>query len=350
MPYHAETYITNIDALNPDPIAMALAGQVILEGGLVAFPTETVYGLGANAFNAEAVARIFLAKERPANDPLIVHIHEIEQLELVARDIPELAYTLADMFWPGPLTMVLRRQPNIPDNVTAGQETVAVRLPAHPIAQELIRKAGVPIAAPSANRFGRPSPTSALHVLHDLGGSVDIVLDGGNTHIGVESTIIDLTQPIPVMLRPGGISLEELQRYLPSLAFRPRHLAEDEVAPASGMMLKHYSPNAEVLVFSGKHDAVMKAMAEKARELSATEPIGIMILDDDVFAFEGIKAHYVLLGKDKEAMAANLFAGMRDLDASEMKTILVAAPEQVGLGLAIYDRLMRAAEGKVIEV
>src|SRR5688572_15421871 len=129
MPYHAETYITNIDALNPDPIAMALAGQVILEGGLVAFPTETVYGLGANAFNAEAVARIFLAKERPANDPLIVHIHEIEQLELVARDIPELAYTLADMFWPGPLTLVLRRQPNIPDNVTAGQETVAVRLP-----------------------------------------------------------------------------------------------------------------------------------------------------------------------------------------------------------------------------
>jgi L-threonylcarbamoyladenylate synthase len=349
MPYRAETYITNIDALNPDPIAMALAGQVIIEGGLVAFPTETVYGLGANAFNAEAVARIFLAKERPANDPLIVHIHEIEQLELVARDIPELAYTLADMFWPGPLTMILKRQLNIPDNVTAAQDTVAVRLPAHPIAQELIRKAGVPIAAPSANRFGRPSPTSALHVLQDLGGSVDIVLDGGNAHIGVESTIIDLTQPIPVMLRPGGISLEELQRYLPMLAFRPRTLADDEIAPASGMMLKHYSPNAEVLVFSGEHEGVIAAMRAKAQGL-AGQQLGIMVLDSDVFAFEGIAAHYVLLGKDKEAMAANLFAGMRDLDASEIKTILVAAPEQIGLGLAIYDRLMRAAEGKVIQV
>jgi L-threonylcarbamoyladenylate synthase len=349
MPYRAETYITNIDAIDPDPISMALAGQVIIEGGLVAFPTETVYGLGANAFNAEAVARIFLAKERPANDPLIVHIHEIEQLSLVARDIPEMAYMLADMFWPGPLTMVLKRQDNIPDNVTAGQETVAVRLPAHPIAQELIRKAGVPIAAPSANRFGRPSPTSALHVLQDLGGSVDLVLDGGNTHIGVESTIIDLTQPIPVMLRPGGISLEELQRYLPMLAFRPMRLSDEDVAPASGTMLKHYSPNAEVLVFNGERESVIAAMRAKAQEL-AGQALGIMVLDSDVFAFEGIAAHYVLLGKDKEAMAANLFAGMRDLDASEIKTILVAAPEQVGLGLAIYDRLMRAAEGKVIEV
>ena len=161
MPYRAETYVSKIDALDPDPITMALAGQVILEGGLVAFPTETVYGLGANALNAEAVARIFLAKERPANDPVIIHIPEVEQLELVAADIPELAYSLADMFWPGPLTMVLKRQAIVPDNVTAGQDTVAVRVPAHPIAQELMRKAGVPLAAPSANRFARPSPTSA---------------------------------------------------------------------------------------------------------------------------------------------------------------------------------------------
>lgn len=351
MSYQAETYMAKIDALDPDPLSMALAGQVIIEGGLVAFPTETVYGLGANALNAEAVERIFKAKERPANDPVIVHIEDLDQLTLIARDIPDIAYDLAETFWAGALTMILKRSQLVPDIVTAGQDTVAVRMPAHPIALALIQIAGVPIAAPSANRFGRPSPTSAVHVMHDLLGRVDVVLDGGNTHIGVESSIIDLTSPVPTMLRPGGISLEELRRHLPSLAFRPQHILDNNIAPSPGTLLKHYSPNAEMLVYSGEGDAVWDAMCQKARNLLADNcKVGIMLLDADVLRFEGITAQYVMLGRDKEAMAATLFSGMRELDAAEMDVILVRAPEQKGLGLAVYDRLKRSAEGKIIEV
>ena len=351
MSYQAQTYMAKIDALEPDPLSMALAGQVIIEGGLVAFPTETVYGLGANALNAEAVERIFKAKERPANDPVIIHIEDLEQLNLIARDIPDIAYDLAETFWAGALTMVLKRSQHVPDIVTAGQDTVAVRMPAHPIALSLIQIAGVPIAAPSANRFGRPSPTSAVHVMHDLAGRVDVVLDGGNTHIGVESSIIDLTSPVPTMLRPGGISLEELRRHLPSLAFRPQHILDDHIAPSPGTLLKHYSPNAEMLVYSGESDAVWDAMRQKASALLAKKcKVGIMVLDEDVNHCEGIVAQYVLLGRDKEAMAATLFSGMRELDAAEMDVILVRAPEQKGLGLAVYDRLKRSAEGNIIEI
>lgn len=351
MSYQAQTYMAKIDALDPDPLSMALAGQVIIEGGLVAFPTETVYGLGANAFNAEAVERIFKAKERPANDPVIVHIEDIDQLKLIAIDVPDIAYELAETFWAGALTMILKRSQLIPDIVTAGQDTVAVRMPSHPVALELIRKAGVPIAAPSANRFSRPSPTSAVHVMHDLGGRVDVVLDGGNTYIGVESSIVDLTRPVPTMLRPGGVSLEELRRHLPSLAFRPQHILDDEIAPSPGTLLKHYSPTAEVLVFSGESDTVWDTMRQKASDLLADHyKVGIMLLDDDVLRFEGIAAQYVMLGRDKESMAGMLFSGMRELDAAEMDIILVRAPEQSGLGLAVYDRLKRAAEGNIIQI
>lgn len=349
MAYEAKTYMAKIDALEPDPLSMALAAQVIIEGGLVAFPTETVYGLGANALNEEAVERIFKAKERPSNDPVIVHIEEIEQLKLIASDIPAIAYDLAKIFWPGALTLILKRGQLIPDIVTAGQDTVAIRMPSHPIALALIRKASVPIAAPSANRFGRPSPTSAVHVMHDLSGRVDVVLDGGNTHIGVESTIIDLTAPVPTMLRPGGVSLEELRMHLPSIAFRPQHILDDEIAPSPGTLMKHYSPDAEMLVYSGEGEIVWNAMREKAQTLlDDGRKVGIMLLDEDIFGFEGITAQYVMLGKDKEAMAATLFSGMRELDAAEMDIIMVRTPEPSGLGLAIYDRLHRAAEGNII--
>ncbi|MEM9950788.1 MAG: L-threonylcarbamoyladenylate synthase [Chloroflexota bacterium] len=350
MIYTAETYMAKIDALNPDPQAMSLAAQVINSGGLVAFPTETVYGLGANAFNTQAVERIFEVKERPANDPVIVHIAEMYQLNDIAINIPSIVDKLTDVFWPGALTLILHRSEQIPDSVTAGQDTVAVRMPSHPIAQSLIRQSGVPIAAPSANRFSRPSPTSAVHVMHDLAGRVDVVLDGGNTHIGVESTIIELTSAVPTMLRPGGIALEELRQYLPSLAFRPQHILEDETAPAPGTLLKHYSPNAEMLVYTGDNDeAVWQEMRRQAQTLlDKGRKVGIMVLDDDVMRFEGVIAQYVMLGHDVEAMAATLFSGMRELDAAEVDVIMVRAPQQVGLGLAIFDRLKRAAEGNII--
>lgn len=355
MVYSAQTYMARVDGEEPSPLSMALAAQVIIEGGLVAFPTETVYGLGANAFNAEAVARIFEAKDRPANDPIIVHIDNMEKLEQVARDIPPLAYKLAEHLWAGALTMVLKRTDLVPDVVTAGQDTVAVRMPAHPVALALIRQAEVPIAAPSANRFSRPSPTSAVHVMHDLGGRVDVVLDGGNTDIGVESSIVDLTTPVPTLIRPGGISLEELQRYAPSLAFRPRHMLDDEVASAPGMMKKHYAPNADMLVFIGDDDTasekVWQAMRDRAEALLGDEKrVGIMVLDDDVLRFEGITAQYVLLGPTEQSMAANLFSGMRELDAAEVDVIMVRMPEADGIGLAIRDRLHRAAQGAIITV
>lgn len=351
MPYHVETFIARIDPIDPDPLPMALAGQVILDGGLVAFPTETVYGLGANALDAAAVGRIFEVKERPANDPVIVHIGELDQMGDVTSEWTQTAKQLAEKFWPGPLTLVVRRGATIPDNVTAGQTTVAVRIPDHPVAQSLIRKAGVPIAAPSANRFSRPSPTNAMHVLADLQGRVDVVLNGGSTRVGVESTIVDLSREVPTVLRPGGISLEELQSVLPQIAYRPRHITDDAVAPAPGTLAKHYSPNAEVLVYEGEREVVLKKMRETAEAyLQQGQRVGILAQDKDVNAFAELTAQIVLLGTTPDEIATHLFAGIRSLDTSDVDVMLVRAPEQTGLGLAVYDRLSRAAEGRIIRV
>ena len=234
-----------IDRLAPAAEAIALAGETIRAGGLVAFPTETVYGLGANAWDTQAVARIFHAKGRPSTDPLIVHIADMEQLSQVARAIPASARELCRRFWPGALTLVLPKANAIPANLTAGLDTVAVRMPDHAVALALLRNAGVPIAAPSANLFSRPSPTSAQHVLEDLAGHVDIVLDAGSTTIGLESTIVSLVDNPPRLLRPGGISLESLREIVPDLRYEPQYIAEDgEAAPAPGTMLKHYAPRA----------------------------------------------------------------------------------------------------------
>ncbi len=352
MPYTADTYIARIDPDDPDPHAIALAGQVIRDGGLVAFPTETVYGLGADALNPDAVAHIFEAKDRPASDPLIVHIWRKADLARVAVDVPEIAYTLADAFWPGALTLVLPKHPDVPDNVTAEQSTVAVRIPSHPVAQALIRKSGRPIAAPSANRFSRPSPTNAAHVLADLKGRVDVILNAGSTPIGVESTIVTLTGDVPAVLRPGGVPLEALRPYLPTLAFRARYLADDATAPAPGTLAKHYSPHAEVRVFAGNDDSAIydaiRAAAQQATDNARS--VGILARDSEISHFDEVTAQIVLLGADDAAMANQLFAGLRALDSSDVDVILVRAPEQSGLGLALYDRLIRAAEGHIIQV
>lgn len=352
MSYQADTYIARIDPDDPDPHSIALAGQVIRDGGLVAFPTETVYGLGADALNADAVAHIFEAKERPASDPLIVHIWHKADLARVAQDVPEIAYTLADAFWPGALTLVLPKHPDVPANVTAGQPTVAVRIPSHPVAQALIRKSDRPIAAPSANRFSRPSPTTAAHVLADLKGRVDVILNAGSTPIGVESTIVSLVTDVPAVLRPGGVPLEALRPYLPTLAFRARYLADDATAPSPGTLAKHYSPHAEVRVFAGEDThAIYDAMRSAAQQATDSgQTVGILARDSEVAQFDSVKAQIVLLGEDDESMANQLFAGLRSLDSSDVAVILVRAPQQSGLGLALYDRLIRAAEGHIIQV
>jgi len=354
---HINTRVISVDPAKPSPDAVRDAADVIRAGGLVAFPTETVYGLGANALDAAAVARIFEAKGRPASDPLIVHIESMGQLAKVAIDLPGEVDALAAAFWPGPLTLALRRHPDVPANVSANRPTVAVRMPDHAVARALIEAAGVPIAAPSANLFSRPSPTTAQHVLEDLDGRIDLILDGGPTTIGVESTVIDLTETPPRLLRPGGVAWETLRQVLPALALDQRFLPADsagEGLASPGMLAKHYSPRARLLLFAGPTRPTLARMRQMAGErVAAGESVGLLIYDEDASAFEGVAAQSFSLGPaaDVEQAARRLFAGLRDLDRRGVDVILARVGEKpTGLGLAIRDRLLRAAEGRVIEV
>jgi L-threonylcarbamoyladenylate synthase len=356
MAYSTNTRLFPIDIENPDSAVIRAAAGCLLAGGLVAFPTETVYGLGANALDADAINRIYSAKGRPANNPLIVHIASPEQLEQVASEIPDIARALASAFWPGPLTLVLKRQARVPPNISAGRETVAVRMPAHPVALALIRAAGVPIAAPSANLFTRPSATTAQHVLADLDGRVDVILDGGPTRIGLESTVLDLTGQKPIILRPGGVTLEALRNMISHVELHKATIAMDdaEAAPLSpGMLLKHYSPNAELLLFVGDFVAVTARMQQIAREyIAGRKQVGILALDEERAFFDNLGAQIVPLGSknELEIVGHHLFAGLRALDEKGVDVILVRGFEQVGLGVTIQDRLLRAAEGRVIHV
>src|SRR5512133_768452 len=235
----------------PNPNAIAEAAETIRNGGLVAFPTETVYGLGANALDVDAVGRIFTAKGRPAADPLIVHLSGLDQITRVVRSVSPEAQKLAETFWPGPLTLILPKRPAVPDLVTSELDTVAVRVPNHPVALALIQAAGVPIAAPSANRFGHTSPTTAKHVLHDLDGRIDIILDGGSASIGVESTVLDLSTTPPRILRPGGVTREMLESVIGPVTVLGQRKKPELGLPSPGLLEKHYAPHAEMILFSG---------------------------------------------------------------------------------------------------
>ena len=336
-----------------DAAAVARAAAVIRAGGLVAFPTETVYGLGAHALDDEAVARIFAAKGRPASDPVIVHVADARALNDLASFVPARAARLAAAFWPGPLTMIVPKSAAVPSRVTAGGPTVAVRVPAHPVALALLRAAGVPIAAPSANRFSRPSPTRAADVLEDLGDVVDVVLDGGSTTHGVESTVLDLTSEPPRVLRPGAVTLDALQTVDPDVVARET-VVRDSATPltAPGTLLKHYSPRAEVRLWTGAPDRVRASLREDARaQVAAGRRVGALLTDEDRYVMDGLVVTIVSLGaEDRPAdAAARLFAGMRDLDHAGVDVVLVRDPGREGLGLTLWDRLYRAAEGRVLE-
>jgi L-threonylcarbamoyladenylate synthase len=350
----SKTIILPVNPAAPNADVIARAAEVLRRGGLVAFPTETVYGLGANALNAGAVAKIFAAKGRPATDPLIVHIDAPERLHDVAEQIPPLARELATAFWPGPLTLVLRRRELVPLAVTAGHDTVAVRVPAHTVALELVRAAGVPIAAPSANLFTRPSPTRAAHVLEDLGGLIDMILDGGPTPIGIESTVLDLTSDPPALLRPGGIPIEALRAHIPLLRYEPRYAeAKDQAQVAPGMLLKHYSPRAELVLFAGTPERALARMQQLAREtIERGGRVGVMVADAEAPPFAALGAEIAALGPgdDLEQIGRRIFASMRELDGRAVDVILVRGGSRQGLGLAIWDRLLRAAEGRVVDV
>ena len=340
-----ETRVIPIDPEAPDAGVLAEAGATMRGGGLVAFPTETVYGLGANALDDAAIRRIFAAKERALDDPLIVHLAAAADLGRVAAEVPALARELAAAFWPGPLTMVLRKRPEVPASATAGLDTVAVRVPAHPVALGLIRAAGVPIAAPSANRFTRTSATTAAHVLEDLGGRIEMVLDGGPTAFGVESSVVDVSGDPPRLLRPGALTLEALERVAGPIALGP-----GKERPASpGMMERHYAPRARLVYVREGGPAVLRARV--AAGIASGARTGVIGTDVDAKAVADMEGVCVaLLGTegDHAAFAAGLFAGMRKLDAEGVELVVVRGPGTSGLARAVDDRLRRAA-AEVIE-
>ncbi len=324
------------------------AADIICSGGLVAIPTETVYGLGASALIDEAVARIFEVKGRPQDNPLIIHVHGAEALDKWCSEVPDTAYALAEKFWPGPLTMVLKKKPCVPERVTAGMDTVGVRCPDHPATLRIIELAGVPIAAPSANISGKPSPTTAQHVRHDIDGMVEAIVDGGDCRVGLESTIIDLSVSPPRLLRPGGVSLEQLREVLGEVSVDAavyRKLEAGEQPKAPGMKYRHYSPRAKVTILDGTAENVAAYVNANCNPRTA------------VLCFDGEEALFdvpVCLSygnpEKPETLAEKLFACLRELDREDIDEIYSRCPPRDGVGLAVYNRLSKAAGNTVIEV
>ena len=326
-----------------DERGIRIAARFIVEGKLVAFPTETVYGLGADALNENAVRRIFEAKGRPADNPLIVHIAEFDDLKKLAREVPREAKLLAERFWPGPLTMVLPKREEVPYVTTGGLDTVAVRMPAHPIALALI-KASTPIAAPSANISGKPSPTLAEHVIDDFYGRIECIIDGGETKIGVESTVIDLSSERPTLLRPGGLPLEEIEKVIGGVEIHPAVRGKlVDVARSPGMKYKHYSPNAQVIVVEGKRENVRRKIAELVHEYRADGlTVGVMATE------EYDADEFFHLGSTEEEVARNLFRALRELDKRGVDVIIAEGIEERGLGFAVMNRLRKAAGYRIV--
>jgi L-threonylcarbamoyladenylate synthase len=325
------------------------AASIVRGGGLVIFPTETVYGLGANAWNEGAVAKIFAAKGRPQDNPLIAHIAEMDDLGTLVSSIPESAKRLAERFWPGPLTMVLPTSGGVPDAVTAGLDTVAVRMPSHPVARALILAAGVPIAAPSANLSGSPSPTRLTHCAADMDGRVDMILDGGSCDVGLESTVVTLAGDVPRLLRPGGVTLEQLLEVLGTVEADEAVFGKaDEAKPVAspGMKYKHYAPKAELTLVYGGKEAFAKYVADHKDDGTAA------LVFDGEFTEEALGVPLVTYGKESDAaaQAERLFAALRELDEIGAKTAYARAPSADGVGLAVYNRLMRAAAFREIKL
>ena len=323
--------------------------DLLRAGGLVGIPTETVYGLGANGLDPAAVGRIFQAKGRPQDNPLILHIPGADWLERYRRDIPAAAYELARRFWPGPLTMVLRRRDNVPDQVTAGLDTVGMRCPAHPLCRAVIQAADVPVAAPSGNTSGRPSPTTAAHMLEDMDGRIDAILDGGPCSVGVESTIVDLTCTPPRLLRPGGITLEQLRAALGEVAVDPavtRLMGAGERPRAPGMKYRHYAPKAPVTVVTGEPERSAAYIAAHAGPGD-----GVICFEEFLPMYAGGARPVMSLGPagDKGEQARRVFDALRAFDHTAVSAIWAQCPDSGGIGLAVTNRLNKAAGFHIVE-
>jgi L-threonylcarbamoyladenylate synthase len=344
-----------VKAEKPEIEKIRIAADVIKKSGLVAFPTETVYGLGADALNPKAVARIFEAKKRPPDNPIIVHIANEEDLYKLAKEVPESAKKLVSQFWPGPLTLILKRSSLAPDITVVGLDTIAVRMPRNKVALALIEESGTPIAAPSANLAGKPSPTEAQHVINDLAGRIDIVLDAGPTKIGVESTVVDMTAPTPQILRPGGTPYEKLKSVLgEAIELHPIAVADRKThvlrARSPGIKHRHYAPNAEMIVVEGEFDKVRK----RVQKLAATyknegRKVGILATDESHSEYEASVVKYLGSRGDVSTIAKNLFRLLREFDKEKVDIIIAEGIIPKGLGLAVMNRLRRAADFNIVK-
>ena len=332
---------------------MDRAGSIIRRGGLVAFPTETVYGLGADALDPEASGKIYQAKGRPSDNPLIVHIHRLDSLEKIARFIPKQAYLLAEAFWPGPLTMILGKSDIVPTSVTGGLDTVAIRMPDHEIALALIRSGGGYIAAPSANTSGRPSPTTAQHVKDDLDGKIDMIIDGGSVGIGVESTIIDLTEDVPMVLRPGFISVDMLRSVIGDVRMDPGlHGDDPSFRPkAPGMKYRHYAPKADLTIVEGSAEHVRAAIDRLACEaVSKGLSCGIIAADEDASSYRTGIVRCAGSRAKEITISQHLFGILREFDDLGVDVIYSESFDTPQIGAAIMNRLIKAAGHHILSV
>lgn len=341
-----DTEIFALDAENIDKALINKAGNIIKNGGLAAFPTETVYGLGASALDGGAVKKIYAAKGRPSDNPLIIHVCSKEQIFEYTRDVSDTAKKLIDAFMPGPFTVILKKESVIPDEVTAKMDTVAVRFPENKIACALINAAGVPIAAPSANLSGKPSPTEAKHVIHDMRGRIECIIDGGSCDVGVESTIVDASGEIPVLLRPGGVTYDMLKSVVPETVIDAhvlKSVAADEQPKCPGMKYRHYAPDADVTVVEGEKDAVQKKIRELLYENRNTVT-GVLTMYESAYD----DAVIISAGKTNREYAKNLFAALRKFDDLGVKVVFAEFCDRDGYGLAVKNRLYKSAGNKVI--
>nr|WP_300006092.1 L-threonylcarbamoyladenylate synthase [Tissierella sp.] len=347
-----KTKIINIDKENFKEEELREAANIIKRGGIVAFPTETVYGLGANGLDEEAVRNIYRAKGRPSDNPLILHIGEVDQLESLVEEVTKTALKCIENFWPGPLTIILKRKKLVPDIITAGLETVAIRMPENSIARALINLAKLPIAAPSANLSGRPSPTSGAHVVEDMLGKIEMIIDGGSTGIGLESTVLDLSTSIPTILRPGAVTFEDLRKIIPEVVEDRANLKSDIIPKSPGQKYRHYAPKAEMIVFTGEVDSVVVQIQENIdREILNDKKVGIMATDETKDKYKNTNIIIKTLGtrSDKRTIATSLFNILREFDALDVDIILAEGVELDDIGLAIMNRMMKASGGKIIK-
>lgn len=346
-----DTKILNLDINNFSENELIEAGEIIKNGGLVAFPTETVYGLGGDGLNAASSKKIYEAKGRPSDNPLIIHIAEMKDLFVITSGVSDNALSLAEKFWPGPLTMILKKSSNVPYETTGGLDTVAVRMPDNKIALEFIRQAGGFVAAPSANLSGRPSPTTADHVNEDMNGRIDMIIDGGSSTIGLESTIVDMTEDIPIILRPGFITINALSRVVGDVIYDPAILdaSSDEAPRAPGMKYRHYAPKGDLSIVKGDKDKVIDYIKNQTKiALADGERVGIIATEETYLNYSATVVQNIGSRDDEATIARRLYAVLRDFDEDKITRIYSEDFDTPNMGQAIMNRLIKAAGHHII--